>query len=554
MTVTISESRRVTGPSLWADEPGVALELEADDVDAVVASWQAALVQVWPTLFGGGTPRTVARRHPRGATLFVAGPIEALLPLTDVNEWAAGDATVALDPLVVAEVIAAHIPRLADLRVAAAARRVPVLMDEDAITLGGGGAQLRLPRDQPLPAIAAIAWDTIGRVPVGVVTGTNGKTTTTRLAARMLGPRCGWTSSDAVMLGDTVIARGDYSGPEGSRLVVRHPDVEVAVLETARGGILRRGLAVTPVDVAVITNVAADHLGEHGVHDVDAMAAVKAVVARTAKVLVLGADDARLAAHGWPPAARVIWFGLDAAAPHVVAHVAAGGEAYVATVDGWLARLGGTEPARLVAIADVPVALGGLAPHNLRNALAAAALARSLGATDATIRATLRSFTTDATDNPGRGNLLDVGGVTVLLDFGHNAAAVAAVMATLAALRARRPAGARLLVSLGLPGDRRDDELRAVVAPIAAASPAAVYLRELHGYLRGRAPGEVPGILRGAFAAAGDATLHDVNDELAALHALLADARPGDIVALLPHVDPAVEAELAARGAKPLTL
>ena len=109
-------------------------------------------------------------------------------------------------------------------------------------------------------------------------------------------------------------------------------------------------------------------------------------------------------------------------------------------------------------------------------------------------------------------------------------------------------------MSLGLPGDRRDDELRAVVAPIAAAAPAAVYLRELHGYLRGRAPGEVPGILHAAFAAAGDAALHDVNDELAALHALLADARPGDIVALLPHVDPAVEAELAARGAKPLTL
>jgi cyanophycin synthetase len=567
------DSRRVPGPGLLADEPGVALELEAEgglaapasQLDLIEATWRAALAEAWPRLQAGTpTPRVAVRRHQRGMTLFVAAGADVLLPLTDINEWAAacglaalvGQPAPALDDALVEAVLAARVPGLAAVVAAAASRRLPVLIDEDAITIGGGAAQLRLPRDAAVPDAATIAWADIGRPLSVLVTGTNGKTTTTRLAARLLGEggaACGWTSSEAVVVGGQVIARGDYSGPEGSRLVMRHPDVEVVVLETARGGILRRGLAVAPVDVAVITNVSADHLGEYGVDDVAAMADVKAVVARVARRLVLGADDPELARRRWPATATLVWFGLDPEAPHLVAHVAAGGEAYVVTDDGWVARLGGPRPARLVPVAEVAVALGGLAPHNLRNALAAAAVASACGVSDETVAQVLRTFTSDALDNPGRGNLLDVGGVTVLLDFGHNAAALGAVLGTLGALRARRPDGARLLVSIGLPGDRRDDELRATVAALAAARPDAVYVRELHGYLRGRAPGEVPALVRAALATCG-ASLHDVADERAALDAMLAAARPGDLVALLPHLDPAVEAALAARGAVPLPL
>ncbi len=540
----VLDSRRVTGPNLAAREPGAIVELALDgaDADVVIAAWRAAIARTlpWP-----GEPHV--RRFAGGLALFVPGPIDALLPLTDLNEHAvacaeaalAGAPPPALDPAVLAAIAAAHVPGLAELAAAALAHDVPLLVDEVVITLGAGPGMLSWPRETPLPAPAAIPWARLTRIPIALVTGTNGKTTTARLVARiarLAGRVPGLTSSDSITIDERIVERGDYSGPEGARTVLRDPTVNLAVLETARGGILRRGLAVERCDAALITNVSADHLGDYGIDDVPTMARVKSVVASIARRVVLNAEDAQLVALA-PIIARAedtMWFGGDGSR---------GAHAWFVRAGMVVAR-GVFGERELLAVADVPIAFGGHAPYNVANALAAAALADTLDLPDAAIVEGLRTFTSSATDNPGRGNIVDAGhGVSVLLDFGHNAAAVHGVIG-LARSFVTAP-GARLRVTIGMPGDRSDAELGEVARGIAAGGPAEVVVRELGpGLLRGRAPGATSAVLAAALAAAGVSVRH-AKSELAALELLLAASQPGDLVLVLVHIDPAVDARLA---------
>jgi UDP-N-acetylmuramyl tripeptide synthase len=353
--------------------------------------------------------------------------------------------------------------------------------------------------------------------------------------ARLAGLRAGTSSSDGVVIDGRYVERGDWSGPDAARLVLRHPDVDVAILETARGGILRRGLAVETCDAALIINVSSDHLGSYGVDDLETMARVKAVVARGARTVVLNADDPVLAAL--PVAAPVVWFS------------AAG-----SPTARWSVRDGAiTDGGRpLIALAEVPLAFAGHAPYNVENALAAAALATALGIPEAAVVEGLRTFTSSHADNPGRGNVSEAGGVRVIVDFGHNPAAVRGVMRLAGALVAERRGAAapgRLAVTVGMAGDRPDDEIVEVAREIAAGRPGRVLVRELPDYLRGRAPGAVPALLADALRTAGVAAeaITVVADELAAVRDALAHARPGDVVLVLVHLDPAVDALIAAR-------
>ncbi len=209
--------------------------------------------------------------------------------------------------------------------------------------------------------------------------------------------------------------------------------------------------------------------------------------------------------------------------------------------DGWVVHAG----ARLIEVSAVPITFGGRAAYNIENALAAAALASTLGLPEAAIVAGLRSFTSSAADNPGRGNLFDRGGVHVLVDFGHNPAAVRGVLTLAHALTA--PSGGRVSVVLGLPGDRPDDEITEVAQAVAAAAPHQVHLREMGDYLRGRAAGDVPALLASTLSAAGvpATAIHHATSELAAVQTALADARPGDLILVLAHVDADLDAFLA---------
>ncbi len=536
----VVDSRRVTGSNFYAAEPGAVIVLAFDDrgtedPHAVVAAWRRAITRVlpWP-----GELRV--RHHAGGVALFVPGPLDVLMPLTELNEWAVacaeaelgGQPEPPLDPAVMTSIADAHVPGLAELIVAARARGLPLCIDDEAITLGTGAGQLRFGPHGPLPAPASIAWDALARIPIGIVTGTNGKTTTTRLVARMAraaGKVPGITSSDGVAVDEQLVHRGDFSGPEGTRLVLRDPAVEIAILETARGGLLRRGLTVEQCDAAVITNVSADHLGDHGVDDVATMASVKAMVGRGARTVILNADDPALLALAPSFTGEVIWFSRHPR-PGIAWSVR----------DGMLVH----DDRPLIALAQVPITFGGQAAYNLENALAAAALGHALGLPDDAIVAGLASFTSSSEDNPGRGNLLDVGGVMLLLDFGHNPAAIRGVVGLARAMLAERGHGA-LRITIGMPGDRLDAALHAIAGEIAAGQPAQVIVRELpEVLLRGRAPGAVTTVLAAGLRAHGVQQIAFAASELDAVQRALADAQPGDLILVLTHLDPAVRARV----------
>jgi UDP-N-acetylmuramyl tripeptide synthase len=340
-----------------------------------------------------------------------------------------------------------------------------------------------------LPNPASIDWSQHGDIPVGLVTGTNGKTTTVRLATHILrgaGKTVGLCSTDWVGVNDRIIERGDWSGPGGARTVLRERTVDVAVLEAARGGLLRRGLGVNAADAALITNIAADHLGDFGSQNLAELVSIKWIVSRAVVVsgqLILNADDALLLTKAAEYAGELVWFSLRADNPAIATHLAASGTAFVLDGHDLLMRRG-AESELICRDTDIPITLGGVARHNVANALAAAALTWCLGATHAEIRGGLTTMVQD--DNPGRGNLYEVAGRKVLVDFAHNPHALRALLEMSQALPARRR-----ILCFGQAGDRPDHLIRELAREAWAIGLDRVIVSELADYYRGREAGEV---------------------------------------------------------------
>jgi cyanophycin synthetase len=341
------------------------------------------------------------------------------------------------------------------------------------------------------------------RVPVVSVTGTNGKTTTVRMIGHILsqaGLRVGVATTDGVSVGGRLIADTDAAGPRSAELLLDDPAVEAAVLETARGGIVRRGLGYDKADVAVITNITADHLGMDGVTDLDDLTEVKALVAEEIQrggTLVLNADDARTAALATRPAVRehnpvIRYFSLDGRNPVIVAHRISGGITCELR-DGQIVETRGGEEAVLLSVAELPGSFGGAAAHLIANALAACAAARALGVSAKDIRRALATFTPQEA-NPGRGNVYQVGGRPVVVDYGHNPAALAAMGRLLHEAWDGDPVAA-----VTLPGDRRDDLVAETAATIATWFGKVVVYEDSD--LRGRRPGEMTELISTVMAA-----------------------------------------------------
>lgn len=545
------EVRRLTGPNVLMDAPGAVADVRlgpsAAAGDAAVAAWLDHARRILDAVGWGAETMTV-RRVPGGASLAISAPIDALYAACDVNAWAWGTAVASLrgEPAPDAGAAAAALrgaiaaeanPALLALRAAAGARGVAFVWDTEAATVGLGAGSRTWPVGD-LPAPADVDWPAVHDVPVALVTGTNGKSTTVRLAAAMVaaaGRVPGVSTTDGVWAGDAILDRGDYSGPGGARLALRDRRVEAAVLETARGGLMRRGLAVQRADVAAVTNLAEDHLGDFGLASVADLADVKLVVARVARACVLNADDPVLRARGAALGRPVTWFSLRPDDPWLAARVAAGGAACVRDADGRL-RLQRPGPSGgdldVVAEAEIPIALGGAARYNLANALAAIAVADGLGVPLAAIRAGLRGFESTPERNPGRLNVFDVGGARVLVDYAHNPHGVRALNDVIRALPAHRR-----LVAIDQAGDRDDAALRDLAAATLEGAPDAVVVKELRSHLRGRPEGEVPRVLAAALAELGfpAASILFAGDELEAIDRALGWARPGDLVVLLVH-------------------
>ena len=394
------------------------------------------------------------------------------------------------------------------------------------------------------------------RIPVASVTGTNGKTTTTRLLAHICmtaGLTTGWSSTDGVVVQGRMVEPGDYSGPAGARAVLDAPGVQVGILETARGGMLLRGMGVSHNDVSVVTNVSADHLGMHGIDTLDQLAEVKAIVTRVTRPkgwVVLNGDDPRVWAMRTGIRARPWVFTSDPSAPAVREALTAGGRA-TTVLDDHVTVLGadGT-PDRLLRVVDLPMALSGLSHHNVLNALAGASAALGLGLHRDAVIEGLRTFRPDDVLNPGRMNTYSVavesGEVTVVVDLAHNEAGLEALLDVSRGLTAP---GGRVHLALGTAGDRTDDILQAL-GEIAGVRADHVVAAHKDHYLRGRTTTDLEAQLRIGLARAGVADIASYPTELAGLQACLEVAEDGDVAALMCHAErDEVVAWLRSRGA-----
>jgi UDP-N-acetylmuramyl tripeptide synthase len=553
----VVDSRRLRGPNLQTREPAAIAEVALEEGETAVAcekAWRGEVGRLGKAL--GWKAKPVVRRFAGGLALVLPAPVDALMEATEVNELAVRAATDAMAGRPTADydataadlrarVEAGRNPALLALRAEAIRRDIPFLWDDDTLTLGMAAHSQTYALGE-LPSPEQVPWKRLRRIPVALVTGTNGKTTTARLLARMVtlaGKVPGNTSTDGVSVGEEVVEEGDWTGPEAARLVLRRSDVDVAILETARGGILRRGLAVDACDVALVTNVTSDHLGEFGVQDLPTMARAKGVVGTVARGRVVIGDDPLLVELSPTFTAPVVLVALSADSPTARAHLAKGGEVF--TEDGGsFVRIAAGKRTGLGRVDEAPLTFGGVARHNVANALSAAAVAYGLGLPVRAIKSALRTFGSKPGDNPGRGQLVEApGGKRVLLDFGHNPAGLRELLHLAASLTGE---GGRIVSVHTQPGDRTAEDTRLVAAEIAGAHPRVVVLWESEEYRRGREPGDIVAALRGALVSAGMSASHVLDAELEteALAKALAAAKPADIVVVAPHVERAAVARM----------
>src|SRR3954452_24047937 len=407
------------------------------------------------------------------------------------------------------------------------------------------------------------------RMPVVSISGTNGKSTVTRLIthiAMAAGRHVGTTTSDGVLVDERMVDPGDWTGSGGAHQILSRSDVDLAVLETARGGMVLRGVGYESNDASVLTNVSSDHLDLQGIHTLPELAEVKSVICRITKPdgwVVLNADDPHVAAAARRVRGRVALFTMLGDASRAVRrHRTAGGRAYLAR-DGWLIEANGAAETRIVELVRVPIAIGGLARHNVANALAAAAGARGLGMTIAHVREGLVDFAPSSERSPGRLNLYRLGSKVVIVDFAHNEAGISAVLDVAEGI-AGGAAGraAPITAIIRTAGDRPDDTLRGI-GRIAAQRAQRVAVKETRNYLRGRTESAVVGeLLAGVTAGGGNATAVPIYEsETVALRAELNGAaghdggRPdaGRVIVLMCHEErEAVFDLLDGLGARPV--
>jgi len=392
-------------------------------------------------------------------------------------------------------------------------------------TTGGRGPQLLRPK-----------------VPVVAITGTNGKTTTARMIgfiaqrARVL---VGWSSTDGVYVDGKLVEAGDYSGPGGAARVLSHPGVQLAVTETARGGILRRGVGVAWNDVSVVTNITADHLGLGGINTLDQLAEVKAVITRITKPTgwcVLNADDPRTFAMRLGTKARVWVFSRDPDSPAGRKVLDEGGR-FTTLLGGWVSVLeSGTDPLPVVEIIGVPMTLAGLSRVNVENVLGVAAAALALGFEVSQVAAGLREFD-PGENNPGRMNIWTVpvadGTISVVIDLAHNEAGLEALLEIMNGIR---PPGGRLLLGVGTAGDRTDDVF-VRLGQIAAIGADVIEIAHKQDYLRGRTTAELGALIKAGAADAGMQIEREHPTETDSLASLVGQAAAGDVAAVMTHQD-----------------
>ncbi|MDP2820428.1 MAG: cyanophycin synthetase [Polaromonas sp.] len=374
-----------------------------------------------------------------------------------------------------------------------------------------------------------------GRVPVVAVTGTNGKTTVVRLISHLLtasGLRCGMTNTDGVWVDGRQTDSGDCSGPNSARNVLMHPDVDAAVFEVARGGILREGLGFDRCQVAVVTNIGSgDHLGLNHITTVEDLASVKRVIVQNVApngYAVLNAADPIVAAMASTCPGNLIFFAADRHHPLMATHRAQGkrtvyvdGNAVIAAEGAWRER---------ISLQHIPLTRGGSIGFQVENVLAALAAAWAVGLKWETLKSGLASFVSDAHNAPGRFNVMDYCGATVIADYGHNPDAMRALVAAVDAMPTSK--GQRRSVVISGAGDRRDSDIRDQTIILGKAFDDVLLYQD--AAQRGRGDGEVMTLLREGLAGASRTTrIDEIRGEFLAIDTALARLQPGDLCLVL---------------------
>ncbi|WP_339723353.1 Mur ligase family protein [uncultured Paraglaciecola sp.] len=502
MRLELDEARRLTGPNLLWDHPGAIVDVFIAGIDKqkVVNLWQHWVAKLLEEF--GWQSDTTYRLHNEGANLALCAPMDALYCACDLAELAWHCA--------VAELRGEAIPdwqqRLNELHLELAEERNPALIsfmdaaqkhgvscivDDDEVSLGMGKSSQTWP-SRALPELATIQWQQYQDIPRVFITGTNGKSTSVRLAshiAKAAGYVAGVTSTDFIRVGDDIIDTGDYSGPGGARMLLRNPRTELAFLEVARGGILRRGIPVDSVNAALITNVASDHLGQYGINTVAELAQTKFVVAKGLDAngtLVLNADNKLVVEQALKLDKKICWFSTDETNPLIQSQLTSGGAA-VFIRNRHIVYAAANQEEVIEGLEQVPMTLNGAAEHNVQNALGVVGLCKALNLPTQAIRDGLQDFGSNAQDNPGRGNIYEVNGIQVLVDFAHNEHSMRAVVKTIKQLPAKRR-----IAMFSHAGDRSDEDIRNLTAAVTELDASLYVVCELERYLRGREIGDVP--------------------------------------------------------------
>ncbi|HEX8129385.1 MAG TPA: cyanophycin synthetase [Pyrinomonadaceae bacterium] len=410
--------------------------------------------------------------------------------------------------------------------------------------VGGAIIDMLYPRDAP------------ARIPIISITGTNGKTTVTRMIGHILEEMhwsVGMTTTDGIHIGGELVARGDTTGPHSARVVLSDPTVELAVLETASGGITRRGLGYAWSDISVITNIREDHIGQDGIRGIEDLVHIKSLIAervRKGGTLILNADDEQCVRLIENPRVRrtdkqFIYFSLSDNHLLIRKYLDIGGGAFFVR-NGRIIEAVGRDEYEVAAVSDIPVTMGGTARFQVSNVLAAVAACRAHGVTRENIAAALKTFRNDE-HNPGRANLYQVGAGYVMVDYGHNPDAFDAVARMTALWHGRR-----VTAILGVPGDR-DDRLIEESGRVAARGFHRIIIKEDKD-LRGRRKGEVAGLLcRTVNAESPERECLTVLDEIHAFSEELRGMKGGDVIVVFyDKLEPVLEV-LARHGAVPAT-
>lgn len=554
MKLSLDEVRRLTGPNLLSDKPGAIADVFISGVDSleVVNCWQGHLQSC--LLAVGWQQQGYYRLYDGGASMSVSAPMDLLYSACDLLELAWDCCVDEVSGTQIHDKEARLVtlrdniskesnPALIELLKSAQQQGVLCLPDDDEVSLGTGTSSQTWTIDQ-LPALESIDWQQYQQIPLALITGTNGKSTSVRLAAEIAmtaGIQAGVTSTDFIKVGNTIIDSGDYSGPGGARMLLRDKRTEIAFLEVARGGLLRRGLPVKEANVSLVTNVASDHLGQYGINTVDEIAHVKLMVAKAIKsassLIVLNADDERLVKfmpEFFPNAqpAPVCWFSLDANNALIQSHIRENRPCVYAE-NGFIIYHHESKQ-KIAEIDRLPMTVNSTAMHNVQNALGVVGLCKTLGISTEAIQSGLMSFGSNPADNPGRTNVYDVNGTTVIVDFAHNAHSMQAVMTMSKNMAKTMPDDGKISVMFSHGGDRSNKEIFDVADAVRSINPTTYILCELETYLRGREMGEISDLVETYLLEKGisERSLVKALDPVDGAQKALDGAKSGDLVLL----------------------